>query len=390
MSMGICLVDDTASQRLVLSALLKGAGYSNIYAVASATAAFELLGMTASAAEQPPIDLVLMDISMPDLDGIEACRRIKANPATRDIPVIMVTASNEVADLQLAFAAGAMDYITKPVVKMDLAVRVRSALNLKREIDERKAHEQELLELTEYLEAANRVLIEQSQKSNQLLRAIYDIGDHLHANAELHDSLQTMIASINSIIAYDSAEICIYDAEKDVLLLAVVANPLYTQNMIQQRIEYPVHASYRSLLLAGHKGLLIRDTEQFTSIARSPNHVWHDVVPRSYIGVPLLGKNGVIGTIELISQTINGFADDNLRFLQSIAIQAAGVLSHAQESVRRELSLQERMTSLNIEIDAEKRSRQVDAIIGSDFFQAISRKAQESRQRRSSEQVGSA
>jgi len=55
-SMGICLVDDTSSQRLVLSALLKGAGYSTIYAVASAAAAFELLGMTASAAEQPPID----------------------------------------------------------------------------------------------------------------------------------------------------------------------------------------------------------------------------------------------------------------------------------------------------------------------------------------------
>ncbi|HEY1015969.1 MAG TPA: adenylate/guanylate cyclase domain-containing protein, partial [Herpetosiphonaceae bacterium] len=166
--MGICIVDDSAAQRLVLSSVLKATGYPDILISASASEVFALLGLE-SDGQDPGVDLILMDISMPEIDGIEACRRIKAVAHLSDIPIIMVTASTESDDLQLAFAAGAMDYITKPVNKVELLARVRSALRLKHETDRRKAHEQELTQLMRQLEAANQILSREREKSDQLL-----------------------------------------------------------------------------------------------------------------------------------------------------------------------------------------------------------------------------
>jgi diguanylate cyclase (GGDEF)-like protein len=104
------------------------------------------------------IDLILMDIVMPDINGIEACRLIKAVEYLQDIPIIMVTASNEIGQLQMAFAVGATDYITKPFNKLELLARVQSALRLKYEIDRRKEREKELLEATRQLAEANWML----------------------------------------------------------------------------------------------------------------------------------------------------------------------------------------------------------------------------------------
>jgi response regulator RpfG family c-di-GMP phosphodiesterase len=95
-----------------------------------------------------------MDIQMPEINGIETCRRIKEVERFRDIPIIMVTAVAQREKLQLAFAAGAMDYINKPVNKIELRTRVGSALKLKQEMDSRKAREQELKKRTQELEQA--------------------------------------------------------------------------------------------------------------------------------------------------------------------------------------------------------------------------------------------
>jgi class 3 adenylate cyclase/CheY-like chemotaxis protein len=161
--MNILIVDDTGSQRFVLSAILKGAGYTAVQTTESAAAAFVVLALDSpDTTPAPPIDLILMDISMPEMDGLEACRRIKASTRLQDIPVIMVTASDATDDLQAAFDAGAMDYITKPPNKIELLARVRSALRLKQAIDDRKAREAELREVVTFLR-------EEQAKSERLL-----------------------------------------------------------------------------------------------------------------------------------------------------------------------------------------------------------------------------
>ena len=79
----------------------------------------------------PPPDLILLDIMMPDIDGYEVCRRLKADPATADIPVIFASAMNEVMDEAKGFELGAVDYITKPLSPPIVKARVRNHLSLK-------------------------------------------------------------------------------------------------------------------------------------------------------------------------------------------------------------------------------------------------------------------
>jgi len=151
--MSILIVDDSRDQLLLLERILKVRGYTDIILVESAADAFKHLDMDGT--KSAGVDLILMDISMPEMDGIEASRRIKENSHLRDIPIIMVTAKTEAVDLQRSFDAGAIDYIKKPVNKIELLARVRSVLKLKSETDRRKAREQELLKMTKKLEEAN-------------------------------------------------------------------------------------------------------------------------------------------------------------------------------------------------------------------------------------------
>ncbi len=150
--MSILVVDDSETQRNAMADLLREQGHDDVILAASAASALEILNRVRD------IDLILLDIIMPDIDGIEACRRIKRRSSLRDIPVIMITSSDETADLTAAFEAGAMDYLIKPPTPVELAVRINSALKLKHERDRRKARENELLDLTRQLAEANSML----------------------------------------------------------------------------------------------------------------------------------------------------------------------------------------------------------------------------------------
>jgi CheY-like chemotaxis protein len=153
--MGILIVDDSPDQQVLLRAFLGKSGHTDLLSADSAKAAFSMLDVDG----QEPltrIDLILMDVLMPEMDGVEACRQIKSRPHLCDIPIIMVTAKNDHPNLQAAFAAGAIDYITKPVNSVDLLARVASALALKKEMDCRKAREGELRRSNEELQKALR------------------------------------------------------------------------------------------------------------------------------------------------------------------------------------------------------------------------------------------
>src|SRR3954466_259526 len=86
--------------------------------------------------ERAECDLVLLDVMMPDMDGFEVCRRLKSNPQTHHIPVVMVTALDQPSDRVRGLEAGADDFLTKPVSDVALLARVRSLVRLKMAADE--------------------------------------------------------------------------------------------------------------------------------------------------------------------------------------------------------------------------------------------------------------
>ena len=119
----VLVVDDSPDNLSLMSGLLK-----DEYRVKVANNGTRALKIAQS--ERPP-DLILLDIMMPVMDGYEVCRQLKGDPATRDIPVIFLTARTDVADEQLGLELGAVDYITKPVSPPIVMARVRSHLRLK-------------------------------------------------------------------------------------------------------------------------------------------------------------------------------------------------------------------------------------------------------------------
>jgi sigma-B regulation protein RsbU (phosphoserine phosphatase) len=151
----ILIVDDSPDQQALLRSILGKAGHADVLSADSAKAAARVLNLDGESAAEK-IDLILMDVLMPEQDGVETCRQIKRCAHLEDIPVIMVTAKSDLSNLQDAFAAGAMDYISKPVNSIELLARVSSALLLKQEMDRRKNRELELRRSNEELQKALR------------------------------------------------------------------------------------------------------------------------------------------------------------------------------------------------------------------------------------------
>ena len=123
----VLVVDDTPQNLSLMTGLLR-----DDYRVLVANHGERALALCAGA--QRP-DLILLDVMMPELDGFEVCRRLKQDPATREIPVIFLTARSEMEDEQLGFDVGAVDYITKPISPPIVMARVRTHLTLKRARD---------------------------------------------------------------------------------------------------------------------------------------------------------------------------------------------------------------------------------------------------------------
>jgi CheY-like chemotaxis protein len=120
----ILVVDDVSANLQVLSGMLKERGYT-VRPVPRGELALR-------AARKNPPDLILLDINMPEMNGFEVCRHLKADQALRGIPVIFISALNENLDKVNAFACGGVDYITKPFQMEELHARVETHLKLRR------------------------------------------------------------------------------------------------------------------------------------------------------------------------------------------------------------------------------------------------------------------
>ncbi len=132
----VIVVDDNTNNLQVLADILRSKGLK----VATVKDGFKALKFIRN--KRP--DLILLDIMMPEMDGYEVCRRLKADPSTEDIPVIFITALNDTQDKIKGFAHGCVDYISKPFRKEEVFARVIVHLNLRRAQEELKAANRKL------------------------------------------------------------------------------------------------------------------------------------------------------------------------------------------------------------------------------------------------------
>jgi DNA-binding NtrC family response regulator len=146
----ILVVDDTPANVKLLADLLSVNGFDVITAGSGGE------GLERAGADAP--DLVLLDVMMPDVDGFAVCERLKADPATRDVPVIFLTALTETLDKVRAFSAGGVDYLSKPFEPRELLARVGTHLALRRTRQELEAQNARLREEIEAHHRARAII----------------------------------------------------------------------------------------------------------------------------------------------------------------------------------------------------------------------------------------
>jgi DNA-binding NtrC family response regulator len=141
----ILIVDDTPANLDLLVSTLEPLGYHMLIAPSGEIA------LTVAARSQP--DLILMDVMLPDIDGYETCRRLHANPSTRETPVLFISARDETGSLVEAFRAGGLDYITKPIDADEVVIRVETHLRVSRLARQLREKNTQLTEANDKLRA---------------------------------------------------------------------------------------------------------------------------------------------------------------------------------------------------------------------------------------------
>ena len=208
------------------------------------------------------------------------------------------------------------------------------------------------------------------------LRTIHEIGRTMNSSIQLPETLDYVLTAIRRVVNYDAAEICLHDkdANRMVAHLTVGGEPIGDPPR-----SHAVDQGLRARMMQAQAGVLVSDFQDTPEADADVQRTWQQIEPRAFLGVPLVAKGQVIGSIELVHRAPGAFNQDNLRILESIAVQAAVAVQNAQEVQERENRLKQEIHELRIEIDEVRRAKEVQSIVGTEYFQKLREKARRLR-----------
>jgi len=243
-----------------------------------------------------PIDLILLDIMMPGIDGFKVCQRVKDDPILRYIPVVMVTALENTSDKVAAVEFGADGYITKPFLPEELGSAIKAKLQIKRREEELLRRNIELETIAAVLTAASSTL----------------------------DPIRVLEASLDALMEHtilSAAAIYLYDESSDQL-----------RRMVQHGTDRPEVVQAQGSLLRN-----VIDTQQASiqSNVDSAGSDWEGEVPEgvelsTWMGVPLRGGERILGVLEVFAPQTRIFAQDEADMFTVIGNQIGSALENAQ------------------------------------------------------------
>jgi len=187
----VLIVDDSELMRVILVDIIASFGYESVTAK-DGYMALELI-------KTGKFDLILLDVTMPGMDGFEVCKIIKQQFKLRELPVIFITSNNSDEDIIKCFEVGGIDYLSKPINSFELKARIKTHLDLKKAHDRVKHSNEQLLQVTDNLYAANKII---SKKNDELEESLGKLK-----NAQLQLLRKERVAGIGQLAAAAAHEI---------------------------------------------------------------------------------------------------------------------------------------------------------------------------------------
>ena len=333
MTMRILAVEDSATQAAALAHLLEQAGYTVVVA-RSGERAMELL-------QRDRFDLVLSDVVMPDISGYEVARRIKADPALRDLPVVLLTSLNDPLAIVRGLASGADSYVTKPYLPERLLARVRAAIDRpRRAADAPRTPPVEVTLLgarftiaadTEHILGLVVSSYEDLMRTTEAVRAaerrarfLAEAGELLSASLDADQILR----DLGRLAVPTIADLCVVDARNDdgPLRRVEVAQTDGTLAQVASLLATPRDGA---LPLADQTGIqrAVLDTPNAGTLLGGLL-AEHGV--QGIITAPLMARGETLGAIHLVAMSGRTYGDDDVDLAADLARHAALAVDNAR------------------------------------------------------------
>ncbi len=327
----ILLVDDNVANLSVLTQLLSAHDLRVLVAQQGES------GIQIAQRAQP--DLILLDVQLPGLDGFAICRRLQAETSTAAIPVLFMTARTEAADKIKGFAAGGVDYITKPFQEEEVLARVRAHLRLRQlqqQLEAQNAQlQQEIVErqqAEEALQRAHIVLEQQVEERTAALskmEALYYISHSLITIEQLPDLLQAVVDKVAEALPADRVTLILFDLEKKSVPYFVKGGP-----GIEQLVTVPFDELWEGL-----SGWTLRELKPALSPKGVPDPRESPAVRRrraetnagAIIVTPLRYREKTLGTMTAINRPEQpDFTQRDVELMLAMANQTAMTIENTQ------------------------------------------------------------
>lgn len=359
----ILIVDDALDNLNLLHATLTQQGYEVRKALNGSMA---LMGVQAA-----PPDLILLDIRMPDMDGYEVCQRLKASQATRDIPIIFLSALDEPLDKVRAFSLGAADYITKPFQTEEVLARIENQLALqaaKAEIRRFNAElEQRVQQRTEELQQEVRErqraeeALRQQAEQRQLVMAI---AQRIRQSLDLDTILNTTVAEIRQLLQVD--RVLIYRFEPDWSGRVVVESVVSREHSIIGK-TFIDHCFQEGFVEQYRQGRIQNLEDIYTGrLAECHVELLASLGVRANLVVPIVQEENVWGLL-LANQCVQPrrWAPLEVDLMKQLSTQVAIAIQQS------ELYHQVRQFNVELERQVQERTQQLQRLL--DFEAALKR-----------------
>lgn len=290
----ILVVDDTPDNLRVLSTMLAGQGYQVRKAING--------DLALRAAQNAPPDLILLDILMPKMDGYEVCSLLKSNSKTSEIPVIFISALDDIFDQVKAFEAGGVDYITKPFQESLVLVRVKNQLAIRHLYRQLQQQANQLAEQNALLRQEIKERQRAEAETNLLLKTIQAINQA----QDLHSALEVTLYEVCQTIHWDLGEAWVPNPDETVLEYS-------RRKFIRDPKLEPFGYSIEQLKIAPNVGLpgrvwVSKQLEWIENVTTESHQVFLrseaavEVGLKAALGVPILLEEQVLAVLLLFKQ----------------------------------------------------------------------------------------